>query len=307
MNKLNLGFEFGGRSTLVDTYLDVINSGVGASQIYVSDHRSTSTGFKFQDIYNTYSLLSEKKDIFRCIHSCMASNLAGSVSGKSDGKYSSKLSNSIRKLSNELELGCMISAPVVVHPGFQQDRLEGIRVISDSIQKALTQGGLMLDSFSKKTGLSLSELNSRKIIALEGCAGERNKIGSSFDELKEIISGIPEELRSQVKICMDTCHLFGSGQYNLGETKHIDTFFQDFNNTFGIDKLAVVHLNDSKGIFGSRIDRHAGIHDGYIFGQQHGEQTLSHILDICKNYGVPMVLETPNSGSDYNLIKRNAL
>lgn len=119
------------------------------------------------------------------------------------------------------------------------------------------------------------------IICLETMAGKGTEIGT-IDDLKKIIEHMnyPEK----VMVCLDTCHLNDAG-YDM--TK-FDDFLQEFDDKIGIDKIACVHINDSKNPLGAHKDRHENFGFGYL-----GFDTLIHIIYHEKLKDVPKILETP--------------
>lgn len=119
-------------------------------------------------------------------------------------------------------------------------------------------------------------------ICLETMAGKGTEMGINFDQLKQIIDGVL--YKDKVKVCLDTCHLNDAG-YDL---KEFDTILDEFNKKIGIDKIACIHVNDSKNILGSHKDRHENIGLGTI-----GFDNLIKIIYHEKLKGVPKILETP--------------
>ena len=119
-------------------------------------------------------------------------------------------------------------------------------------------------------------------ICLETMAGKGTEMGINFDQLKKIINGVL--YKDKVKVCLDTCHLNDAG-YDL---KEFDVILDEFDKKIGIDKIACVHINDSKNILGSHKDRHENIGLGTI-----GFDNLINIIYHDKLKGVPKILETP--------------
>ncbi|TMI30239.1 deoxyribonuclease IV [Candidatus Bathyarchaeota archaeon] len=122
-------------------------------------------------------------------------------------------------------------------------------------------------------------------ILLENMAGQANSMGSKFQDLKEIMSGVKRAER--IGVCFDTCHAYAAG-YDLQSKRGVDQTLSKFNDIIGFDSLKVVHLNDSKGGIGSGLDRHEHIGMGYI-----GERGFKAFLHHDTTRGLPWVLETP--------------
>lgn len=124
-------------------------------------------------------------------------------------------------------------------------------------------------------------------ICLETMAGKGTEIGRTFNELKQIIDKI--KYKDKIKVCLDTCHINDAG-YDLND---FDSVLEEFDKIIGLEKLAVVHINDSKNIISSHKDRHDNIGYGEI-----GFDNLLAIIYNDKIKNVPKILETPYVGID---------
>jgi deoxyribonuclease IV len=125
-------------------------------------------------------------------------------------------------------------------------------------------------------------------IALETMAGKGSECGRSFEELAQIIEGV--ELNDRLSICFDTCHTHDAG-YNIVED--FDGVLEEFDKIIGIDRLKVLHINDSKNPAGASKDRHENIGFGHI-----GFKALNYIVHHPQLAEVPKILETPYVGED---------
>lgn len=125
-------------------------------------------------------------------------------------------------------------------------------------------------------------------IALETMAGKGSEIGRSFEELAMIMEGVTHNER--LSVCMDTCHVHDAG-YAIKDD--FDGVLNEFDRIVGLDRLKVVHVNDSKNIQGARKDRHANIGHGEI-----GFDALSYIVHHPQLAALPKILETPFVGAD---------
>jgi len=134
---------------------------------------------------------------------------------------------------------------------------------------------------------SLANVENNVIVLLENTAGTRNSVGSFFEDIAHILSRIKDADR--VGLCFDTCHAFAAG-YDLVSQGAVDYTLQRLDETISFKKLKVVHLNDSKGSLGSKIDRHEHIGLGEI-----GETGFKNILK-SKLAKLPLILETPIDG-----------
>ncbi|MCI0514048.1 deoxyribonuclease IV [candidate division KSB1 bacterium] len=122
-------------------------------------------------------------------------------------------------------------------------------------------------------------------VLLETTAGQGQNVGYRFEHLAEIISQV--RLPQQVGCCLDTCHVFAAG-YDLRDAASYHATFEAFDHTIGLDKLKVIHLNDSLKPFGSRVDRHANIGQGQI-----GLAAFALLMNDPRFKTVPKILETP--------------
>ncbi len=125
-------------------------------------------------------------------------------------------------------------------------------------------------------------------IALETMAGKGSEIGRSFDELAKIIDGV--KYNEKLSICLDTCHIHDAG-YQVVED--FDGVLNEFDKIIGLDRLKVVHVNDSKNEQGARKDRHQNIGFGYL-----GFDVLNKIVHHPQLEHLPKILETPYVGTD---------
>ncbi len=125
-------------------------------------------------------------------------------------------------------------------------------------------------------------------IALETMAGKGSEIGRTFDELARIIDGVTHNER--LSVCMDTCHVHDGG-YNIVED--FDGVLNEFDKIIGLDRLKVLHINDSKNVRGAAKDRHENIGFGEI-----GFDALKYIVHHPQLMHIPKILETPYVGPD---------
>lgn len=121
-------------------------------------------------------------------------------------------------------------------------------------------------------------------LIIENCAGLNAQIGASFAEIGMMIKAVDS---SRLTVCLDTEHAFAAG-YNLAEPDGIEKTMKEFDTEIGLEKLVVVHANDSKVELGSGIDRHENIGEGFI-GIEGFEAIMAHPAFA----DVPFLLEVP--------------
>ena len=122
------------------------------------------------------------------------------------------------------------------------------------------------------------------MLLLENTAGTKNSMVGSFKDIAAIIDALDTK---RVGVCLDTCHLFGAG-YELRTPEGLRSTLEEFDRLIGLDRLKLIHLNDSKGQLDSALDRHEHIGLGRI-----GEDGFRTILRNETIKSTPMVLETP--------------
>ena len=179
--------------------------------------------------------------------------------------------NSLRALSEELIRADQLKLPfLVLHPGAHLGAGEeaGLESIIESIDRVLSR---------------IPKIKTR--IALETTAGQGSCLGSKFEHLAYIISRVREPQR--LCICLDTAHIFAAG-YDIGSEEGIRKTFSEFDRVVGRHRLAAIHVNDSKTVRGSRVDRHEHVGKGKI-----GLEAFRFIMRDRRFGKIPKVLETP--------------
>jgi len=165
--------------------------------------------------------------------------------------------------SNALSLDAVVS-----HPGnFMDDRASGIARNADAIIE-------VLERVAGPTRL-LMELT----------AGQGTVIGSTFEEMAELLARLPASLQPRVGVCLDTAHVFAAGYDLVGD---YDGVMSRFGDVIGWHRLGLLHLNDSKAPLGSKKDRHELIGAGTI-----GDAPFRRIMTDPRLAAIPKVLETP--------------
>ena len=123
------------------------------------------------------------------------------------------------------------------------------------------------------------------MILLENTAGQKNSVGSDFEQLGEIFAQLkPAE---KFGVCLDTCHAFVSG-YDLRTEKKVEETFAEFDRYVGMKNLKIIHLNDAKGELGCNLDRHYHLGLGEI-----GEEGIAAVVKLASRKKIPVILETP--------------
>ena len=142
----------------------------------------------------------------------------------------------------------------------------------------------------------LNDVPGEVMVLLETTAGTGTSLGSSFEELAELISLIPEPTRSRVGFCADTCHLFSAG-YDL--VNRFDEVWDNWDKTLGLSRLRCLHLNDSRTPFGSRRDRHELIGEGSL-----GAGPFRRLMTDTRFAHVARIIETPKGDDEVTLDRK---
>ena len=192
---------------------------------------------------------------------------------------------SIASFASELRRCAALGLDYLVsHPGnYMDEREAGIARNADAINEAFA---------AVPTGAT--------ILCLETTAGSGTSLGATFEELAAIISLVDPAYRARVGICLDSCHVYSAG-YDL--VNDFDGVLARLEDAMGLDRLEVMHLNDSKTPFASRRDRHELIAEGSL-----GEAPFRRIMTDERLVSVPKVIETPKledaTATDTRMLER---
>lgn len=125
-------------------------------------------------------------------------------------------------------------------------------------------------------------------LLLETTAGHGAIVGNRFEELAAFLDAMGRPPRLQV--CLDTSHVFASGLFD-GTEPGLMRMLKSFDATVGLDRLAAIHLNDSKVPFGAHVDRHANLGEGHL-----GRAGIRVVLRHPALRHLPFILEVPGEG-----------
>lgn len=185
-------------------------------------------------------------------------------------KDSKFYSRSIDSIVIELERAERLGVPyLIIHVGhrMQNSEDEAIEAVAQAINQAFDRARNPI------------------ILLLENTAGQGTEIGYRFEQIKKIMDGVQEV--EKIGVCLDTAHSFEAG-YDLSKKDEIERTIESFDQTVGLKRLHLFHLNDSKTPLGSRKDRHWHIGEGYI-----GLEGFQYLVNHPLLKHLPAIMETP--------------
>ncbi len=251
---------------LLGSVKQAISYGANAFMFYTGAPQNTirkSINTKYSE--EAYKLMKENGIAIKNVicHAPYIINLA-------NNKEPEKWDFSIRFLKQELERCKTLGIKyIVVHPGSAVglERSVALENISDALNLIIEEDSPM--------------------ILLETMAGKGTECGCTLEEIKTILERVHS---NNIGVCIDTCHLNDAG-YSIED---FDELLNKIEETFGLDKVHCVHLNDSKNILGSHKDRHENLGLGTI-----GYDALLNVVLNEKLKDVPKILETPYVEREY--------
>jgi len=274
---IRFGIHASLRNGLNNAIEQALASGCEAMQMFTKSPRIwNSAVYSQKDISSFQYALKASKLSPLIVHTFYLQNLATS----NEELYK----KSFIAFEKDLALASKIGAKYyVIHPGSYSENAS----LEDGIER-----------IAKSINAIYSKHDIKTTVLLENLAGEGRKIGSNFTELAQIIAKIGN--KSKIAVCFDTAHAFGAG-YDLSNPKKIDLLLKDFDNVIGLDKLKVIHFNDSKMPLASKKDRHEHLGDGMI-----GAKGLEYFVKAVKDIAEAGIIETPKEpeGSDALNLKK---
>jgi deoxyribonuclease-4 len=214
------------------------------------------------------------------IHASYLVNLAGSA----EPFRSQSRANLIHELQRAPQYGArLVNTHIGSHRG--QGHAAGLRQIIGNV------------------GAILADTPPETLLVLENSSGGGDNIGSTIEELAAILEGVDANLAGRLAFCLDTAHLWGAG-YDVSSAEGATAVLDRFGELIGVERLALVHLNDSRAERGSRNDRHEHVGAGLI-----GPHGLGAILrDPRLPAQTAVILETPGVDEGYDAVNmRRAL
>jgi deoxyribonuclease-4 len=166
----------------------------------------------------------------------------------------------------------------------------GVRFLILHMGKALgAEEESALARTAKNVDAVLARTPESVMLLLENTAGMGSEVGHRFEQIAAVIGKVGQ--RDRVGVVLDTAHAFEAG-YEFRTKAGLDATLREFDRLVGISRLHLLHLNDSKTEFGSRVDRHWHIGEGKI-----GSEGMGHIVNHPLLSNLPAVMETPRDSA----------
>ena len=216
-------------------------------------------------------------------HLCLTHNLATSNYVLTSSKYHPTNSYTINTIQKDIDNLVGLPSAAILHIG-KSTHGGSLETVIDNLSQLKLDYPRITDSVPKP-------------LLLENAAGQKNELGVGIDEIRKLFEKIDTH---HIGLCIDTQHSFASTLCDFGSPDSINNLFEELPVPINL-----IHLNDSKKIWGSRVDRHENLGHGYIFSSSERQYGLKYLFDICLEKSIDLVLETPQSkqNSDLESIK----
>ena len=263
----------------------IIKLGGNVLQIFTGPPNSLSQGKIMNEPkkIDQIKTLIEKNNIKLFIHGKYLSNFARPLIPKNK----IFLVRYVQDLNFGVKIG---SDGVVLHFGTTANKIERDEAIKNMADSLIS----CLDHADKKS-----------IPLLETSSGEGYYLGRTIEGMYDVYRLLPKKYQKRIKLCIDTCHIFVSG-YEINIPGKFTEYVKQIQKIFGKNKIALIHLNDSKTPFNQKNDRHDEIGKGYIFNPKLGGsyEALKEIVSYADKNNIPLLLETHgNFGKQIKFIK----
>jgi deoxyribonuclease-4 len=277
--------RIGGHYSCIYNYDDMMTAiyhteKAGGNLIQVFNGKNTSTTIKQKGIFS----VEDKKKIRQYlkktgfqifIHASLTLNFCNPMGHR----YQWMMQNFIHDIKWGNDIG---ASGITVHLGSVFPE----RYNDDNGNNPLKSMQIAYQNYVKNMGIVVKETKKLPIF-IETTAGQKNKIGNTLEELGALYENI--ENKTRVGICVDTCHIFSAG-YKISTIKGFNDYITQFQKLIGINKIKLIHLNDSANPFDSHKDLHTDLMHGYIF--KNNAAALKNIVEFAVKNKIPMALET---------------
>jgi apurinic endonuclease APN1 len=280
-----IGYHIGktkGGKTFLESLQKHVSQGLTAFQVNMTPPDNWYPGIPFDEIYcKQIKEYTAQHKIYAVVHGKYLYNFCRQNSG-----------NGVDKLVDELKLSNAINCDLVIHQGKNMadeklTRMEALHNYAKHISEALER------TYDYDHG-----------VLLENSCQAGAELGYEIKELAYIYQQFDDSAKPRVGFCLDTCHAFVAGQLDLRSASKVEQYFKQWDEEIGLDKLKVIHWNDSMIPFDGHADRHADIGAGYITNPQLGGNSdgMKRLAQLAHQHQIPIVFETP---SDFDTAEEN--
>jgi len=168
--------------------------------------------------------------------------------------------------------------------------------VGKHLKQSVQEGIDNMYSFISTVIEKLQEMNSKSIYILETCASCGTELLSDLKDFGEFFHKFTDKQKENLKICIDTCHVFSAG-YSLKNENDSIQFIEIVHKYIGWNNILLIHLNDSKKDCGCHVDRHENLCKGCIGKED--DSGFRYFVNYCFQKNIPLVLETPYD--DHNM------
>jgi len=222
--------------------------------------------------------------------------------------FNENLSNleDVKKILHKLKLEVVIHSPYTINlaSGYNNESWR-VKYLMTEIIDAMDVGAIgLVVHMGKSMDLSIKDaynnmynslehacrkIGNRKFdIYLETTAGQGTELCYKLEDLGEFFKRVKNNKNmTHIKICLDTCHIFAAG-YDIRTKKLVDEFIAKFDDLVGVERVGLMHVNDSIYDFDSHKDRHSNLGEGFI-----GLEGIRHFYKYFSKKNIPGILETP--------------
>lgn len=203
----------------------------------------------------------------------------------------------------------VVHIPYVVNPASEKEGLYELaeRIISEDLARCDLIGARFLvlhpghrgegtleqavERVAKLLKKVMKAYKGNTVLLIETMAGMGKEIGADLQEIKAILDAAKIS-RDRLGVCIDSCHLLGAG-HDIASAGGIEEFLKQFDQMIGVDRIRVMHINDSQREIGSHIDRHAPIGQGHI-----GKEGVTNLMRSPILQQLPFIIETEQVEED---------
>lgn len=252
------------RKGFVGALEEAVSLGCGTFQMFTQSPRGWRTRVYTDEEFAAFRKAREKSGVWPVVvHAPYLPNLCTSH----DDLYL----RSLNALKADLQRSAKLDADyLVVHPGAFSDTAD-LKTGLDRIGAAFNE--------------ALAEIPGKTMVLVENMAGGGRRVGGPFSEIKEILARVKNQKR--IGVCLDTCHTIAAG-YDISNTAGVKATLDEFQREVGLDRIHVVHVNDSKTPCGSHRDMHQHLGKGSV-----GDAGFKAFFAAFDVTGRAFVLETP--------------